>query len=297
MELKKITEDVYYVENATNIGVIKNGGEAILVDSGLDDDTGRRVLKVLEGMGLRPSAIINTHAHADHCGANDYIKRRTGALLCAPEFEADLIQHPLLSPLAFYSFASPPDELRNKFMMAKPSIVDRIIRTDERQLSLSGVTLGIVPLPGHAINQIGVEFDGALFCADSLLSEELLIKHKLPVNADIGKHRATLRFLLESKFRHYVPSHAEPATDISGLAEANLQAVDNIEKSILDTVKAPTPTDEVIRKVCEGQGVEIRNAQHYFLMRSVAMAYLSHLCEEGCVRMAVEKNILLWVSQ
>jgi len=43
MELKKITELVYYIPNPANIGVVKDGEKSvILIDTGLDDDTGKK---------------------------------------------------------------------------------------------------------------------------------------------------------------------------------------------------------------------------------------------------------------
>jgi glyoxylase-like metal-dependent hydrolase (beta-lactamase superfamily II) len=66
--LKQISDDVFYITGIVNIGVVKDGKTAILIDTGLDDDTARKILNVLKKHDLRPKAIINTHSHADHCG-------------------------------------------------------------------------------------------------------------------------------------------------------------------------------------------------------------------------------------
>jgi len=129
MELKKITELVYYIPNPANIGVVKDGEKSvILIDTGLDDDTGKKVLRLLEENGLFPKAIVNTHSHADHCGGNRYIKERTGATIYASEIESAIIQYPLLEPLYLFSGASPLRDLRNKFLMAQSSSVDHVIK-------------------------------------------------------------------------------------------------------------------------------------------------------------------------
>jgi hypothetical protein len=47
MELKQIAENVYYIPHVTNIGLIKSGDAAVLIDSGVDDDTGRRIMRLL----------------------------------------------------------------------------------------------------------------------------------------------------------------------------------------------------------------------------------------------------------
>jgi glyoxylase-like metal-dependent hydrolase (beta-lactamase superfamily II) len=271
-----------------------NGRDAVLVDSGLDDDTGRRVLKVLGEYGIKPFAIVNTHSHADHCGANSYLKEKAGVVIYAPEIEADLIQHPILEPLAFFSFASPLGEMKNKFMMARPSRVDHVISNDESKLALGGIELGVIRLPGHSINQIGLEYDGVLFCADSILSKELLAKHKLPVNYDLERQRETLRFLERTRYRNYVPSHAPPSSEISELVRANMEAIDHIENVIIGFLEKPMTTDDITRGVCGILGLGVRSPTQYFLTRSVVMAFLSALCGRSAIKPVIVENELLW---
>lgn len=51
-------------------------GEAIVVDPG---DEVEKILAALRRHGLRCTAILNTHAHIDHVGANQPLKEATGA--------------------------------------------------------------------------------------------------------------------------------------------------------------------------------------------------------------------------
>ena len=60
-------------------------GEAIVVDPG---DEVEKVLAALRRHGLRCVAILNTHAHIDHVGANHALREATGARLLM--HEADL---------------------------------------------------------------------------------------------------------------------------------------------------------------------------------------------------------------
>jgi glyoxylase-like metal-dependent hydrolase (beta-lactamase superfamily II) len=53
-------------------------GEAIVVDPG---DDGERILGALQRHGLRCVAVVNTHAHIDHVGANQKVKEAAGARL------------------------------------------------------------------------------------------------------------------------------------------------------------------------------------------------------------------------
>jgi glyoxylase-like metal-dependent hydrolase (beta-lactamase superfamily II) len=59
--------------------------EAIVVDPG---DEVEKVLEVLSRHGLTCKAILNTHTHIDHVGANHALRERTGARVML--HEADL---------------------------------------------------------------------------------------------------------------------------------------------------------------------------------------------------------------
>jgi glyoxylase-like metal-dependent hydrolase (beta-lactamase superfamily II) len=61
--------------NCTILGDPESG-EAIVVDPG---DEVEKVLAALRRHGLRCTAILNTHAHIDHVGANQPLKEATRA--------------------------------------------------------------------------------------------------------------------------------------------------------------------------------------------------------------------------
>ena len=293
MELKKVNELVYYVAAHTNIGAIRCGEKAvILVDTGIDEDGGKKLLRILADAGLNVRAIINTHSHADHCGGNKYIKQRTGAKIYAPAFEAAIITYPLLEPVAFFSGANPPGALRNKFLMAEPSDVDFVI--EEGKVKIDEAEIRILPLPGHSINQVGVEAGNVLFCADSLFSADTLEKHKIPFFVDIEKTRQTLRFLRDTKYDFYVPSHSEPSSSLTSLIDRNLEAIDGIERCLLETLRGRKTTEQVLREVCSAYGIEIKTEQQYYLMNTAVMAYLSMMQKSGKAKMLVEDNSLWW---
>jgi len=293
MELKKLTESVYYIPSSTNIGVIRAGNSAILIDSGVDEEVAKKILKTLEEHGMTIRSIINTHSHADHCGGNKYIKTRTNASIYAPEIESAIIQWPFFEPFSFFSGARPLSDLENKFLMAQPSSVDYII-TKEEKLKLEEVEVRIVRLPGHSPNQIGIEADNILFCGDALFSEEVIRRHKIPFFTDIEKELETLKFLAGSKYRFYVPSHATPSKSLIELVEENRRTISEIEKFILENLGSRKTTEQVLRDICATYQIEIKGAQQYYLMNTTIMAYLSYLHKRGSINFKVEKNALLW---
>ncbi|WP_427338873.1 MBL fold metallo-hydrolase [Caloranaerobacter sp. DY30410] len=294
MELRQITEKVYFIPNPANIGVIRDGKMVILIDSGLDDDTGIKILKALENYGLYLKAIINTHSHADHCGGNAYLKEKTCAKIYAPEIEAGIIQYSYLEPFYFFSGASPIKDLKNKFLMARPSRVDYVIKNNESKLFFDKIELKIVRLPGHSPNQIGIGVENVLFCADSIISKDTLKKHKIPFCVDIDKQKKTLNFLKESKYKFYVPSHAKPLDNILDLAIANLKIIEDVEKYLIHNIRGSKTTEEILRELCNHYKIEIKSIQQYYLMNTVTMAYLSFLYKKGRFELMISGNTLYW---
>ncbi|MBL7167431.1 MBL fold metallo-hydrolase [Candidatus Bathyarchaeota archaeon] len=292
MELREITDAVGYIPDAVNIGVIRDGSEAIIVDTGLDKGTAKDILKTLEGAGLTVKAIINTHHHADHIGGNAYIKNRTEAIIYASEIEAGLIESPILEPTYLFSGAAPIQGLRNRFLLAKPSKVDHIITGN--RLTIGGVEVGIVGLAGHSPNQIGVAVDGVLFCADTVFSMRVVEKYKLPFVQDVSGLKESLRTLKASSYDHYVPSHAGAKEDITELADANLGAIHGIEAMVLDVLEEHRTTEGVLAGLCAATGLEIGRAQAYYLNNTLTMAYLSSLESEGRVKTLFRGNLLHW---
>jgi len=294
MELKLIQENVYYIPHVTNIGIIKTGDSAILIDSSVDDDTARKILKLLENHHLQPKAIINTHFHADHCGGNAYIKNKTNATIYAPEIEADFIQHPYLQPFVMFSGADPPKDLQNKLLMQAPSKVDHVIKSEEKLLQIEGIEVEIVRLPGHSPNQIGIGTGNVLFCADSIFSLEILAKHKIPYLCDVGKQQETLTTLKTIKNKHVVPSHGEPTRDVTQMVDAYTKFIEETETYLTRLLSEEKRTDQILKALCEHYQVEIKLNNQYFLMNTITLAYLSHLRNKGQLTLQFKENILYW---
>jgi len=292
LELVEVTENVGYIPGAVNVGVIRNGDEVILVDTGLDKDYGRRILRLLESKELTLKAIINTHSHADHFGGNAYLVRNTGAKVYAPRLESGIIENPLLEPIYLFHGANPIRSLRNKFVLASPSSVDFVI--DSGTININGLGIEVVPLPGHSFNQIGVLFNDVLFCADTLFSEKVIEKYRIPVVQDVGKHLETLLKLRDMRCSLFIPSHTRPAEDINLLVDKNLGITRAIIEDIRRLLETPKSTEEVQTLLGEKYGLDLSVVQQYYLIQMTIMAYLGYLYDNKNVEILVEDNLLRW---
>ncbi|MEW6546024.1 MAG: MBL fold metallo-hydrolase [Bacillota bacterium] len=300
MEFRRLGDGVGYFAGATNCGLVWKGKEAVLIDSGLDESAGRKILRLLNGEGLRLVAILNTHFHADHVGGNAFLVARTGARVLAPEAEAEFIRRPLLEPSSLYGMAAPPPALRNKFLMAEPTpaVEGTGPATWEDPLEAG---LKLVELPGHSPGQVGLAGpEGVLFAGDLFLSSQVLDKHGIPYNADVARHLESLEraavWVARGEYRLIVPGHG-PACDPGDALrtiEENRQRVTDLLFLITDMLAAPQPVAELVHRLAHHYARLLSTPGEYLLVQSAIHACLSYLADEGQVELVVEDNRLLW---
>lgn len=147
--------DTYPIGRAqTNCHVVRaarGAQEAIVVDPGGDAATLRLELA---GMGARCVAILVTHTHWDHLGGVADLAEGAGAPVYAPELEAPVLE----DPESFYPG-----------MGVRAYSPDVRLAGDER-LSLAGLDLETIPVPGHSPGHVAFHADGALLSGDVLFA-------------------------------------------------------------------------------------------------------------------------------
>ena len=296
-KLVHVKGDTYYLDGAAKIGIIKNAADpsrSIVVDTGLDDDAGRRLLKIMQDNGIGIGTIINTHSHADHCGGNHIVKGRTGCAVYAPPFDKGLIEYPELEPFYLYS-AYPLKELETKFLKAKGTEVDHLL--GDGRLDIDGVSLEIVPLHGHTPGMVGVgTADSVLFAGDSFFSKYLLEKHGVPYFTGIGESLRTLESLKNIGYDYYVPSHGDALESPTETLDDNIRVLEDNIQFISDFCGAPRDREEVTASLMERYGIN-QTISQYYLTVSTASAFLSHMANEGILTTIFENNKLKFVRK
>src|SRR6185312_2532140 len=209
MQLIQLNESTWVIQGGANIGVIAYDGRCLLIDSGMDKDTGRDILQLVNKLGLTPTALLVTHAHADHFGGAHYLVRQTGLKVYATRVEASVMISPILEPLYLFSGAQPPRELQHKFLLAKPCLADVILAGNEHVID--EIPVEVIPLPGHSTEQVGAAFGETLFVGDAFLTPEILDKHRIPFYTDVQAGLTTLIALkTQTKaFKQIVAGHGE----------------------------------------------------------------------------------------
>lgn len=295
-ELVPVSERCYYIQSPAKIGLVKlTDTDVCLIDSGNDKEAGRKVRKLLDAQGWHLTAIYNTHSNADHIGGNRYLQAQTGCPIYAPGIECAFTRYPVLEPAFLYG-GFPSKALRHKFLMAQESPAEPL--TDA--VLPEGMTA--IPLPGHFFDMVGFrvhegqQTDPAqdiVFLADCLSSRETLDKYQIGFVYDVATYLDTLAQVKKMPARLFLPSHADPTSDIAPLAQYNIDKVRAIGDTIVGLCAEPLGFETILQRLFQTYGLEM-TAEQYALVGCTVRSYLAWLKDSGRLTACFRDNRLLW---
>lgn len=299
MQLIQVQEQTWVIQGGANIGVIAADGRCLIIDSGMDKDAGRDILNQVKKLGLTPTALLVTHAHADHFGGAQYLVRQTGLTVFATRIEASVMAGPMLEPLYLFSGALPPRDLQHKFLLAKPCLADVILVGNEQEID--HIPVQVVSLPGHSLEQVGVAFGETIFVGDAFLTPDILDKHRIPFYSDVETGLSTLTAMKTHilPFKHIVAGHGELYTSTEQANLAIEYTATRLE-SILDTVRAALadgaarPANDILSVVATTLGAQIQTLPQYVLYNTTVQSALSVLYTRGELQPHFQGNSLAW---
>ncbi len=128
--------------------------EAIVIDPGAEPEN---ILNVIIREELKLIAIVNTHGHADHIGANQGVRKHTSAPLYIHPADREMLTdpHKNMSQSFGLSIVSPP--------------ADSML-LEGASLSIGRWNLTIRETPGHSPGSICLLGEGKLFSGDTLFA-------------------------------------------------------------------------------------------------------------------------------
>lgn len=289
-ELIQVGERTYYISCPTNIGIYKiNDTEVCLIDSGNDKDYGRRILRILETNGWKLKMIINTHAHADHIGGNEFLQKRTGCKIYAPEEDVSLIRNTILNASLLYG-GFPSREMLGKFFYAKGTEAERLTPN----VLPEGMEMALVP--GHSISGAALKTcDGVWFMGDSVIGGNIIQKYRVQFLYDVQSALESLEKIKTLKGKLFVPSHAEASTDVQELADLNIVCIKENINFIRNSCTGIS-FEEILKKVMDAVDLEMSVSQ-YMLIGSTVRSYLTYMRNSELVDIKCEGNRLLWCAR
>jgi hydroxyacylglutathione hydrolase len=134
-------------------------GDAVVIDPGLEPEI---ILDFLRDEGLTPSAILNTHGHADHIAGNEAMKQRfPAAPLVIGANDAPLLGSAELNLSAAFGFG-----------IISPQ-ADRLVKEGD-VVETAGMRFEVYDIPGHSPGHVVFVVRGApvvVFGGDVLFRE------------------------------------------------------------------------------------------------------------------------------
>lgn len=287
-ELIQISDSSYYIQSPAKIGLVKlNDTDVCLIDSGNDKDAGRKVRQILDANGWHLTAIYNTHSNADHIGGNKYLQGQTNCKIYAPGIDCDFTRHPILEPSFLYG-GYPCKDLKHKFLMAQGSDAEYLTK------DVMPNNFEIINLPGHFFDMVGFRTpDNVVYLADCLSSKETLDKYQIGFIYDVAAYIKTLEMVKSLTAKIFVPAHAAATTNISELAQYNIDKVYKIAEKIIDLCTEPLCFEVILQRLFSEYMLTM-NFEQYVLVGSTVRSYLAWLKDTGSLDVKFENNMLFW---
>ena len=298
-----VENEVGLFRGPATVGILKGETGWILIDSGVEADVPKKIIKALKATDLlkevKISAVINTHAHADHCGGNKWLKENHQARIYASSGEKPYIENPYLEPHYLFS-AESPKLLKNKFFQAEPSVVDVAIdfKTSLTKVALAemvvgstvpvqidGIDLTLVNIKGHSPDMMGVlTSSGYFYCGDLLFTSAILEKHPLLFLHDYEQFCLAVNWVMAQRFSGVILTHGGYLEDHVPAAKETRHRLETNLAVILDTIKKPVNEWEVHHAVSQAFKID-ENFGGWHLNHGVIRCYLGF---------ALGKGLLTW---
>lgn len=140
----------------TNCYVVgADGGDVMVIDPGGDPDL---ILRLIESEALTVTAIVDTHGHGDHIGANADLKARFGCPVMIHEADAEFLTDPMLNLSAWLG----------EDTVVSPA-ADRLLQ-DGDEIAVGLITFRVIHTGGHTPGGICLYTAGHLFAGDTLFA-------------------------------------------------------------------------------------------------------------------------------
>lgn len=281
----KFIDLVVYMIDKTN---------CILIDSGYKKTADSEIIPFMKNKGINVNGVLCTHGHLDHAGGNCSLQKHFNAEIAAPYFES------VFGESSYNMFT-----LRNNFRFNATGskhedfscATDHVISPDQESLEICGIKFKTIPLHGHSPYQMGyITPDNVAYLADTIISEEMMEKTKVPYVFDIEKDIKAKRSLKNLDCDYYVLSHEGVYDDISNLIDLNItHTYSNIEK-FLNLMDAPRTFEDHTAHVMNSLNI-IGNVKKIVYIQEMLRNFVSYYMKNNLVDVFEKNNKLLIVKK
>lgn len=286
MELVKIKEGIFYIQDSTNLPLFEAGSSFYLVDAPIDKDKAKKVKKIIEGNKFNLKNLILTHHHADHIGGSKYLKESLNLKTFSSLSEKIFIENPILEPIYLSLGGNPSSELLNKWVMSEGVLID------ENIFSLKIENFEIIDLSGHSIGMVGILINKVFFSSDSFFSSEILEKYIVPYFHSYHKFLEKMEKIKELDFDFILPSHGNLYKKDDGLnvIDENIKVLNDIKENVIKIIRNFENLENIIYQL----NLNINSYVVATLIKSSILNLLNELKDRGEVEIIIKNGVIYY---
>jgi glyoxylase-like metal-dependent hydrolase (beta-lactamase superfamily II) len=291
LKLQQFTEHCFAFTGAVNIGYCKKDGKGLLIDTGLDESSIKKVLKIVKQHALPLDYCIITHAHADHFGGAAYLKKTTHIPLYATALESAIMENPILEPVYLFNGASPIEELRNKFLEGPKVLIDHELKLGDN--TIGPFEIQALDLSGHSYAQTGLLIEDILYAADGYFGREALNKHVIPFIIDADKTLSSLEKLLHIQCKGAIPGHGPYEENFHASVRENQKVHrENLNAlyQLIGSKENGETLETLTKEMLSLHNLEVKTFGQWLLFRTSITAYLASLQRDKRIKFIVRDN-------
>lgn len=296
MNLIKVKGSTYYISPYfIDIGVYRlTETECILIDSGFHKTARDEIIPFMKNNNIKVRGILCTHGHIDHAGGNYLLKKEFGSKIAIPYVENYLCEnsynmHVLADNLRFKEFGKTIPDYSYK--------TDLIINPEYNDLYFLGVDFKIIKIYGHSAYHIGyITPDNVAYLGDTLLSEQMMKKTKLPYIFDIANDLESKKKIKELNCDKYILSHEGVYDDIYHLADKNIAYINSRLDILLQLLREPTAFDDYTAKIISEMDIKNDLRKIIYIQRTIR-GYLSYFQDNDLASAFIDDNKIKFVRK
>lgn len=299
----QLSKSTFCLLGHTNIGIIENNDELILIDSGLNSEDAAQIDEVLKNsFNKKIGTIINTHSNADHAGGNNYFSNKYNCKIFATKKEAAFLENPYLESALMWG-AHPFDKIRTKYFECEKSTATNLANENSEIKLNNELTIEFISLPGHFIDMIGVlvtdQNTKTFFLGDSIFGAQMISKYNICYMINVTDFKNTLDKISNIKSDFYIPSHSTIVTsqeELKRLSIMNKNEIEKIQNFLLELCKSQMQNDDILAKVFETYHIRTTPSQ-LVLIGSTIKNHLTDLYINNKIEMICNDGRMYWKTK
>ena len=270
-----------------------NNKDIVMIDTGLFEGERRKIELLLEEMDFNVVGIICSHAHIDHIGNSEYLRRKYNCKVAMSEGEAFLCKN-LMNLKILYGTLSLRD-IEDYFghMLLN---VEIIIKDNDKEVNIGGADFKITRTPGHSIDHICITTpDNVTYLGDSLMSYDVINSSKMPYAFNIKEELRSKEKIRVLDSSRYIVAHKGIYNDINELIDENIDFYKTTAEKILSLIDKVMTKEEVIKTIAKEFHINMRNIRKYNVMERIVSSYIDYLIETKNINVILDDGIIKYV--